>query len=115
MAGDFIFKLRQYGADVDDAMERFLDDEELYKTCLDAFLTDPNFEQLDLAVKANDAQGAFAAGHALKGVAGNLSLKPIYDMLCDQVDELRGGSTDNLEGNYVALMAEVDRLKREVY
>lgn len=43
---DTLEKLREYGADIDGAMDRFLNDEELYKDCMVVFLNDKCFETL---------------------------------------------------------------------
>ena len=36
-------ELKSWGCDVDGAMERFIDDEGLYRTCLDSVMADKNF------------------------------------------------------------------------
>ena len=67
-------------------------------------LADANFDKLREAVAAGDAKAAFEAAHALKGVAGNLALTPIYTPLSELTEQLRG--KDQI-GDVGALLAQV--------
>lgn len=84
--------LAQAGVDVDEALERFMGNESLMLKFLLRFPADENFSRLRQAMAAGDAAGAFAAAHTLKGVAGNLSLKGLYQPLYPLVEDLRGGN-----------------------
>ena len=97
-----IGELRACGADVDGALERFMDDEELYLECLALFRDDPARAGLATAVAAGDARAAFEAGHTLKGVAANLGLVPVSAVLSEWVELLRASS---LEGAAARLQA----------
>lgn len=77
------------GVDVDDALGRFMGNEELMLRFLLYFPQDPSFPQLKEALDRNDAEAAFEAAHALKGVAGNLSLKGLYQSVSALVEDLR--------------------------
>ncbi|MEG1850081.1 MAG: Hpt domain-containing protein, partial [Oscillospiraceae bacterium] len=81
--------LRLYGADMDGAMSRFLDDIDLYKTCFTVFLADESFPKLGEALAAMDYEAAFEYAHTLKGVTGNMGLTPLYQVLCHLVAMLR--------------------------
>ncbi len=96
-------KLREYGADIDGAMARFLDDEELYAACYDEFINDACFGNLETAVATKDHTQAFDAAHALKGVAGNMGLTPMYVAIGNIVEPLRAHEYGNLQ----QLLAEV--------
>ncbi len=93
--------LKAYGADTEGAMERLVDDEELYMTCLVSFKDDPCFPALDQAFSSKDYKVAFEQAHALKGVAGNLGLTPLYTSICNLVEALRASEftqIDTLKG-----------------
>lgn len=106
-------RLRAAGADMDGALNRVVNDEELYATCFAYFMDDPAFGQLEAALEQADYSAAFDAAHALKGVAGNLGLTSVYT-LCDKlVQPLRHGEPGDadLNGMYRALTQERDNLK----
>lgn len=88
--------LKEQGADVEDILERFLGDEEFYTDCFREFMLDDNFEALGKAIEDQDYGHAFDCAHALKGVAGNLGLKPLYYAVSDIVSALRTQQFDDL-------------------
>lgn len=97
--------LEKTGADIDGIMERFLGDEALYADCFKAFMQDDNFEALGKALATRNYRQAFECAHALKGVAGNLGLLPLYRIAGDLVDALRVKNYDGLELLYRDTMA----------
>ncbi len=106
-----IARLKAYGADMDGAMSRFLDDEELYASCFVSFLDDPCFSALGHALETGNYTEAFDAAHTLKGVAGNMGLSPIYDSICNLVTPLRSNDYTNLQPLYAEVMAQYQSLK----
>lgn len=84
-------RLEAAGIDVDDALGRFLQNEALMMKFLGRFPADTSFSRLQEAMARGDAAQAFEAAHTLKGVAGNLSLKRLYEALTPMVEELRAG------------------------
>ena len=84
-------RLRAAGVDVDEALERFLQNEALLMKFLARLPADPTFGQLCAAMEAGDAQAAFTAAHTLKGLAGNLSLHRLHQAVSRQVELLRSG------------------------
>lgn len=82
-------KLQEYGADTKGAMERFLDDTELYEMCLVTFMKDEGFAGLEKALAEKAYDKAFDHAHTLKGVAGNLGLTPLFQAISDIVEPLR--------------------------
>lgn len=82
-------KLREYGADVDSGLERCMDSEDFYLKLVGRFPQEKSFVKLDQALAENDLDAAFEAAHALKGVAANLSLTPIYEPICEITELLR--------------------------
>ncbi|MEG0092162.1 MAG: Hpt domain-containing protein, partial [Oscillospiraceae bacterium] len=81
--------LREQGEDIQGAMERFLDDEELYEQCFESFLEDRAFEQLASSLKNQSYDEAFDYAHMLKGVSGNLGLTTMFEMLSQMVSLYR--------------------------
>ncbi len=77
--------------DLEGAMRRFADDEELYVTCLDAFLQDKTMDELDGAISARLWDEAFTAAHALKGLAGNMGFIPLFHATGELVVLIRAG------------------------
>jgi hypothetical protein len=99
-------ELNLYGADTAGAMERLVHDESLYMTCLTAFVADPAFGALDDAVAKEDYSQAFDQAHALKGVAGNLGLTPLYTALCEIVEPLRASDYADIQDLAAAVDAQ---------
>lgn len=104
-------RLTQYGADIDGILERFMGDTELYQSCFRQFVEDDSFAQLRRAVEAADSKRAFEAAHTLKGTAGNMGLTPIYQLLCETVEELRAGRYDGIPELQVRIDDEQTLLK----
>jgi len=101
------------GIDHRQGVERFVGSTQLYEKFLKEFLNDPTYGQLDAAMAAGDVQAAFMAGHTLKGVAGNLSLNRLYDLLVVLVDALRGqGDMAKARELYPPVQAEYESVTR---
>lgn len=103
MNPEIIDSLRKWNCDVTTALERFLDDEELYKSCLDIFAHDEHFGKLKEALKIKDYKNAFDSAHTLKGVAGELGLTPLYQAIIELVESLRSNNYTNLDAQYAAV------------
>lgn len=84
--------LRDYGADYEDVMTRFVGNEQLYQRLLAMLPRDENLQKLGRALQAGDYAAAFDAAHTLKGVAGNLGLAPLEQAACSIVESLRSGN-----------------------
>lgn len=88
-------RLAAAGIDVKDALQRFMENESMLERFLDKFTDDKNFSKLKEALDSGNAEAALEASHTLKGVSGNLSMTPLFDLLTEQVKRLREG---NFEG-----------------
>lgn len=108
-------ELREYGCDMDGAMDRFLNDVELFDKCLDSVLADEAFENLGKALNEGQVRPAFEYAHTLKGVIGNMGLTPLYEIIVQIVEPLRVGSSDGMIDKYKELMTELDKIKALVY
>lgn len=109
---EMIFQaLEEWGCDIEGAMDRFLDDKELYMTCLQTVITDDNFVKLGSALDEQNVPQAFDYAHTLKGVFANLGLTPMYAIVENIVEPLRAGYGSNLEVPYEDLLASNEKLK----
>lgn len=103
-------ELKKWGCDIDGALERFVGDEELYKTCLYTVLDDKAFAGLGEALHNNQVKEAFDHAHTLKGVLANMGLTPMYDITVQIVEPLRVGKSDGLLPIYEELLQAKDVL-----
>lgn len=95
--------LRQAGMDVPEALERFMNQEALLMKFVMRFPQDPGYGELRRAMEQGDVRAAFEAAHSLKGVAGNLSLKPLYIQVSLLVEDLRAGSLEQAQAKMASL------------
>ena len=84
-----IEKLRFYGADIEDAMTRCLNNEAFYLRLVKMAASDGSLDQLEAALKAGDWKAAFEKAHAIKGVVTNLALKPVAGPIIELTERLR--------------------------
>ena len=82
------------GVDVDEALERFMGSEAMLTRFLKKFPVDQGFASLAAALEAGDHEGAVNAAHTLKGLCGNLSIKPLFAGFDRQVALMRAGDWD---------------------
>lgn len=84
-----IEQLNRFGANTDEGVARCAGMEALYLRLVKMIPQEKSFESLKTALEANDLDDAFTAAHTLKGVLGNLSLTPMYDICSDMTENLR--------------------------
>lgn len=77
-------KLQDAGAKLKPALERFMNDENLYVRFLKKFLNDENYDKLSLSLEENNYEDAFNCAHNLKGVSLNLGLDSL-SIACDDM------------------------------
>jgi HPt (histidine-containing phosphotransfer) domain-containing protein len=85
-----IDKLNAYGANTEEGLARCMGNEALFLRLTASVTNQPEFDRLGERIESRDLKGAFEAAHALKGVLGNLSLTPLYDIVCEITELLRG-------------------------
>ena len=102
--------LRDWGADVDEALVRCLNNESFYLMLVQKSVKDPNFDRLPEAIAAGDPGKAFEAAHALKGILANLALTPALEPVADVTELLRART----QTDYAPLMARVDAAWNEL-
>lgn len=93
-----IESLKDAGANVEEGLSRCLGKEDFYLKMVRMGLSSQNFGLLGESLKEKDYGRAFELCHSLKGVVGNLSLTPLYDLICALTEKLRsGGGEDCVE------------------
>lgn len=91
------YLLSKAGINVNEGVARMNGLQAMYEKYLYRFPTDPNYQAMLTALESGDVDAAFKAAHALKGLAGNLSLNQLYQNLYPLVEELRAGRLENVE------------------
>lgn len=105
-------KCRAYGADVDATMDHFIGDEELFESCMEQFIQDEGFAGVKEAIEKEDYKAAFEYAHALKGVAGNLGLTPLFHEISAMVESFRVGDYSQAEDQYARILKERDKVNQ---
>lgn len=93
-------ELKLLGTDVDEALERFGGNAELYRKFIIKFLKNADEYNPDSAFESGDYDEAFKRVHALKGVSGNLSFVPLYTAYSEITELLRAGSNAEAQAKY---------------
>ncbi len=102
--------LRQFGANVQEGLDRCMSDEGFYLELVGMTLEDASFDRLSQAVAADDRKAAFEAAHALKGIVANVSLTPLYAQVSEMTELLRGGQ----EADYGAYLARILEMRADL-
>ena len=84
-----IEKLNEFGANTNEALERCMNNEQFYIMLVEKALKDDSLERLDAAIKNENLDEGFEIAHSLKGVLGNLSLTPLYEVIVEITELLR--------------------------
>lgn len=100
-----------YGCKIEEAMGRFLDDEDFYGKCFAKFVEDKSFAGLGEALAAGDAAEAFDCIHDLKGISANMGITPIGVLIAPLVEELRHG---NIPEDADEVYEELLRIQRDL-
>lgn len=90
-------ELEAYGIDIKGAMERFMNNEEMFRSFLKKLPEENVYPLLMEALKEEDVERAFQLAHQLKGILGNLSLVELYDKIFDMVEDLRKNNLPSAE------------------
>ena len=104
--------LRKYGANVDEGLQRCINNEGFYLKMVGKALGDDSVEKLSKAVKDKDYDTAFEVAHALKGVFGNLALTPMYAPLSEMVEHLRKREDMDYSGYMETIEEKLEELKK---
>ena len=105
-----ITQLSAAGIDIQEAMSRFMDNEGLLMKFLLRFPQDESFVQLQQGLEAGDADQAYRAAHTLKGLAGNLAMKELFQQASGVTAELREGRIEEAKN----MMGGLERRYQDV-
>jgi HPt (histidine-containing phosphotransfer) domain-containing protein len=95
--------LKEFGADVNEGLNRCMNNESFYLMLIGKALADNRLEQLEEQLINKDLDGAFESAHALKGMYANLSLTPLSKPIIEMTELLRSRT----EMDYSSLLDEV--------
>ncbi|MDO4182253.1 MAG: Hpt domain-containing protein [Coriobacteriia bacterium] len=87
-------QLETYGVNWEDAMERFGGNTAFYFKLLARYTEKAYLEQMKQSLEAGDENAAYEACHTLKGVAGNLSLTPLFEVASAACVAFREGNPE---------------------
>lgn len=90
----FMEELTELGVNVDEGLERFMNNASLYERMLGKLTDAVKSTEVMPAFEARDLETALANAHTLKGVMGNLSITPLYNAYTDIVRLLREGEPE---------------------
>lgn len=96
-------RLVDAGIDFADALNRFMGNENMLERFLGKFVQDKNYPALVEALEKGDREAALTASHTLKGITGNLSMMPLFELLTEQVKLFREDDFDGAK----ALMGKI--------
>lgn len=102
--------LRNWGANVDEALVRCLNNESFYLMLVGKALQDANFDKLKEAVAAGDLEKGFESAHALKGTMANLALTPILKPVQEITELLRARTA----ADYAPYLNEIEARRSEL-
>lgn len=91
------------GVNMEDAMERLMNNEMLFERLLMKFKNDKNFAGLEKALEDQNYDDAFHCAHTLKGVAGNLGMEELTNADIVVVEKLRSQNHEGLEEDMKAV------------
>lgn len=91
---DLITEMNALGANTHEAVERCLNKPELYEKLLKK--VPANVEKLEVLgnIDSGELETATANAHTIKGIAGNLSLTPMFTAYTEIVNLLRAGKPE---------------------
>ena len=105
-----IEKLDKFGANSKEGLERCLNREDFYFKLIDKAVSDNSYINLKAEIENKNYSEAFKIAHSLKGVLGNLSLTPLYDIAYKLTEHLR--NTDDID--YSSLINELLNKRNEL-
>ena len=103
-------KLKNYGANVEEGLERCMNNEAFYLRMVDMAIGNDGFDKLAAAVEKGEVPQIFEAAHALKGMLGNLALTPLFQPASEMTELARAGTA----ADYAALWETISARRSEL-
>ncbi len=110
-------ELKELGVDVEEGLERVMDDEPLYETMLGMYIDKVNSNPIAMEdFEADNLDDLIGRVHILKGLTGNLAMTPLFAGYLQMLDFLRTAHPQEAAEEYERLLpvqtAIVDCIKR---
>lgn len=102
--------LRLFGANVQEGLERCMNNESFYLRMVRIAQQDQKIATLAPLVEAKSYHEAFEVAHALKGVFGNLALTPLTEPVSEITEHLRYGE----DIDYGPLLERIQTAKEQL-
>ena len=81
--------LKEMGCNVEEGLHRCMDNEDFYLMLVNKSLKDEQIVELKQSINDKNLKRGFEVAHALKGVYGNLSITPLYEVVVEITELLR--------------------------
>ena len=103
-------KLRAFGANVEEGLQRCVNNETFYLKLVDKAIRDPSFDALREAAEKGDLDRGFELAHALKGVTSNLALTPLFVPISEITELFRNRMEIDYLSSVEAILSKRDEL-----
>lgn len=112
-------ELKGLGVNVEEGLERVMDDEPLYEMMLGMFIDSVKSNPIERAdFDADSVEVLTERVHTLKGLTGNLAMTPLFTGYVQMLDLLRGGRPEEAGKEYERIMpvqaAIIDCIKQHM-
>ncbi|MBO6305425.1 MAG: Hpt domain-containing protein [Selenomonadaceae bacterium] len=102
--------LKDLGIDPKDGLARCMNKEDFYFKMLKLGLSNEKFDSIEEVLRDKNMKEGFEMAHALKGVAGNLAIDPIYKPMSELTELLRNKKDGDYLGIYKPAKEMRDKL-----
>lgn len=102
--------LKENDVNVDEALNRFSDNKELFEKYIKKFPDDSSYKNLVIAYNDKNYEEMENSVHSLKGVAGTLGINRVYEPSCKMLTLLRQGNKEEAETVFPLIKEEYDKI-----
>ena len=102
--------LKALGCKTDEGLQRCMNNESFYLMLVNKGLKDEDIANLKAAISSGDLSKGFEVAHAMKGVYGNLSLTPLFELSSKVCEHLRNKE----QIDYAPLVDEIERIYLQI-
>lgn len=102
--------MQELGMDVDVTLNRFMNNENMYRKFLKKTEDDPTYEELKDAVKRMDYDIIERSAHTLKGVAGNMGFGQLMNYCAALVTDVREERFDDIGDDFDLVQDEYTKV-----
>lgn len=104
-------EMQALGADVKEGMGRVMDDQSLYEMMLGMFVDEVEKDVISVDdFDKEDLEELTKRVHTLKGVAGNLSITPLFDGYMQALTQLRAGDAKGAKETFAAMLPTQEKV-----